>query len=413
MLPLIGWLETHQRHAAWLAAAALVALGCVVYGQTLSRGWVVAPPDDLEWLSMVRGASPADVPSWFVKQPAFFYRPLARVSFYLDYLVWGDNPFGFRLTHLVLYIIAAIALAWLAYEVTRSRLAGFFAACLYEVYPGNWETAYWISTRADLLAAVFVFAALALLLRARRKRRLGLWLGALGCTLAALFSKETGLALVPIVLVWAAIRSPRLRRSGRHWAWTGITLAVLLTMVAGYWALRSEATQMGTQHLARFEHGQLHLRKVIVTGADWWWRPIFIQLYPMVKGAAPGFATLLVEPVRFFDFWGTLALWAGALLLIFRRDARAAAMLLVFYPLAALPASGEAATVPFRRFYYLPAAGGEAVTAFVCWCVLVWCRERWGRWGWLATGLFAALAAEYIWRTAHIIAPLGQRLFGR
>jgi len=409
----LSWLETHPRRAAWLGALILVALACAVYGPTLGRGWVVAPDDDLVWLAMVRGAHLRDLPGWFAHQPAFFYRPLARISFYLDYLLWHDNPLGFRLTNLLLYILAAAALGWLVYEVTRSRLAAFFAATLFEVYPGNWEVAYWISARADILAALLVLAALALLLRARREWRVGPWVGALACAAAALFSKEMGLALPPIVAAWAVLSSPPLRRSGRHWAWTGVTLALMLAMIAGYWILRSHATQMGSQHIAGLTHGQLHLRKAVLMGADWWWTPWIVQVYPLLKGTAPGLAALLVQPVQFITFWGSLALWAAGLALAFGFRARAAALLLLFYPLAILPASMEIAVVPYRRFYYLPTAGGQAMTALVCWAALVVGRRRWPRWGWIAVLLYAGLLGVFARQAAATVAPLGSHLFGR
>ena len=413
ILSLISWFETHPRRASWAAAAALLVLGFATYGQTLNRGWVVAPADDLVWLWMVRGAHLSDIPAWFTHQPAFFYRPLTRISYYLDYVVWDANPFGFRLTHLLLYVAAGAALGWLVYEVTRSRLAAFFAASLYEVYPGNWEAVYWISARADVLAAVFVLAALALLLRARRKRRLSCWLGAIGCTAAALFSKEMGLALPPIVMVWAVINSPPLRKSGRHWIWTGITLALMLGMAAGYWALRSGATPMGAQHLAELQRGELHWRKAILMGGDWWWRILVVQVYPMFRGAAPGLVTLLAAPRQFLDFWGTLVLWGMGLVLVFRHGARPALMLLLFHPLAVLPASGEMAVVPYRRFYYLPVAGSQAVTGLVCWAAVLWCRERWPRWGWAAVSLYLGLLGAFAWNAAATVASLGSHLFGR
>jgi hypothetical protein len=408
-----SWLETHPRRAAWLGALILVALACAVHGQTLSRGFVVAPDDDLVWLGMVRGAHFHDLPGWFTHQPEYFYRPLARISLYLDYLLWHDNPLGFRLTGLLLYILAAAALGWLVYELTRSRLAAFFAATLFEVYPGNWEVAYWISARADILAALFVLAALALLLRAHRERRIGPWLGALACAAAALFSKEMGLALPPIVAAWAVLGSPPLRRSGRHWVWAGVTMMIMLAMVVGYWTLRSHATVMGAQHVAELQHGQLHLRKAILMDGEWWWSPWVVQLYPLLRGAVPGLASLLVAPALFFAYWGSLALWAASLALAFSFSARAAALLLLFYPLALLPASMEIAVVPYRRFYYLPTAGSQAMTALVCLAALVMARQRWPRWGGVAALLYVGLLGVFAGQSAAMVAPLGTHLFGK
>jgi hypothetical protein len=413
MLDVIHYLKVHPRRTTWAAAAALLVLSFAVYGRTLNRGWVVAPADDLIWLGMVRGARLGDLPSWFVHQPFFFYRPLARISYYFDYLIWGDDPFGFRLTHLLLYTAVAAALGWLVYEVTRSRVAGFFAASLYQVYPGNWETAYWVSTRADVLAAGFVLAALALLLRAKRKRRLSYWLGAMGCAAAALFSKEVGLAVPLIVVVWAIISSPRPRRWGKHWMWTGITLALMAAMAAGYWALRSAATPMGGEHLHELTRLHLPVLKALRWGRSWWYRPLVLDSYYIALGAVPGAAQMLVSPLTFIRFWGPLAVWAAALIVVFIRVRRPGLMFLVFHALAALPAVGEIGRVPFRRFFYLSVAGDQALTSLVCWTVLAWCRERWPRWGWAAVSLYLGLLGAFAWNAATRVATLGSHLFGR
>ncbi len=413
MCAIINWLRDHPQRAAWIAAAALVVLGIATYGPTLRAGWVVAPPDDLRWLSMVRDASPADVPSWFVKQPAYFYRPLTRISFYLDYLLWDGNPSGFRLTNLALYIAAAAALGWLVYEATRARLAAFFAATLYEVYPGNWEAAYWISARADILAALFVLAALALLLRARRRWRISHWLGAMACAAAAVFAKESGLALLPLVAVWSVLTSPRLRQSGRHWRWAGITLLALLALAAGYWHLRSVATAMGSQHAAHLAHWPTLLPKALRWGASWWYRPLVLQSYYIAYGAVPGLIMLVVAPLVFISFWGPLLLWAAALVLVLRRAARPALMFFTFHALAVLPALGEIVVVPFRRFFYLPVAGDQALSGLACWVLLAWSRQRWQRWGWVAVTVYLALLIAFAHGAAAATAGLGSRLFGR
>ena len=401
MASILTWLENHPRRGAWIGAAALVLSNFAVWGRTIRTTWVVQPDDDLVWLSMVRGASVADVPSWFVSQPAFYYRPLTRISFYLDSLIWGDRALGFHLTHLLLYAAAAAALGWLVYEVTRSRLAGFFAASLYDVYPLNREVAGWLSARADVLAALFVFASLALLLRARRRRRFSLWLAAIVCAAAALFSKEAGLALLPIVAVWAVVTSPSLRRSGNHWAWAGITLLALLAIAGGYWWLHSTATQMGGLFVSRLLRLELPLAKVLRWGNSWWYGPVVVQSYQIAHGAVPGAAVLLGSPTEFLRFWGMLGIWAGALAMMLRRAARPALMFLPFYALAVLPAVAVIPHAGTRRLFYLPEAGDQVLTALACWTLLVWCRRRWPRWGWLALSVYAALLSGFLWNTVR------------
>lgn len=37
-----------------------------------------------------------------------FYRPIALLSFAVDYKIWGLNPFGFHLTNIILFILTAV-----------------------------------------------------------------------------------------------------------------------------------------------------------------------------------------------------------------------------------------------------------------------------------------------------------------
>src|SRR4029079_8220980 len=51
------------------------------------------------------------------------YRPIAEVTFAIDYLIWGFRPFGFHLTNLLLHLLC-IVLTWkLAIRVFPPRIA--------------------------------------------------------------------------------------------------------------------------------------------------------------------------------------------------------------------------------------------------------------------------------------------------
>lgn len=103
--------------------------------------------------------------------PATFYRPVQNVSFLLDYWVWGLDPFGFRLTNLLLHA----GNGWLLYLVLRTVLpklsagrehftadAGLVAlliALCWLVHPVHNAAVAYIAGRADSLAVGFALAA--------------------------------------------------------------------------------------------------------------------------------------------------------------------------------------------------------------------------------------------------------------
>ena len=50
------------------------------------------------------------------------YQPLSWVTFGLDYLLWGLNPFGYHLTNLVLHVVNAVLFYFLAFRLLSLTL---------------------------------------------------------------------------------------------------------------------------------------------------------------------------------------------------------------------------------------------------------------------------------------------------
>ncbi len=51
------------------------------------------------------------------------YLPVRDLSYALDYALWGENPFGFHLTNLLLYLLNTACV----YSITRQLMATLFA----------------------------------------------------------------------------------------------------------------------------------------------------------------------------------------------------------------------------------------------------------------------------------------------
>jgi len=144
------------------------------------------------------------------------YQPLSWMTFGLDYLLWGMNPFGYHLTNLVLHVANAVLFYFLVLRllslalsapVTPTdyglRVAAGFAALFFAIHPLRVESVAWATERRDVLSGLFFLATLICYLQAARVpqdtyRR---WLGAaLICYGLSLLSKASG-ATLPIVLL--------------------------------------------------------------------------------------------------------------------------------------------------------------------------------------------------------------------
>jgi hypothetical protein len=92
-------------------------------------------------------------------EPVYF-RPITVVSFYLDWLIWQFNPFGYHLTNWVLHLVATILVYALLLRLRLGWLAALAGASLFAVLPFNAVTATWISQRSDALALIGILGGL-------------------------------------------------------------------------------------------------------------------------------------------------------------------------------------------------------------------------------------------------------------
>ncbi|MBX7223512.1 MAG: hypothetical protein K1Y36_26600 [Blastocatellia bacterium] len=88
------------------------------------------------------------------------YNPLQRLSYMLDFAVWGGSAEGFRSTNYLLHWGAAFG-AWLFFrDLTRSQTTAWIVALWFAIHPTRVESVVWLAERKDVLAAFFGFAAL-------------------------------------------------------------------------------------------------------------------------------------------------------------------------------------------------------------------------------------------------------------
>ena len=177
-----------------------------------------------------------------------FYRPIQRLSFVADYQFFGfDNPGGWHLTSVLIHAGAAVALFFLAEKLLAPAMAGRLSetarrtwalgvSLLWAIHPLHTSAVTYVAGRADPLAALFGFTALALgLTSLEGPRRVWLWrLGSVACFGLAILSKESG---GMFLVIWALVLAWR-RADGRSLA---IWAALVTAVVGGYCSLRYTA----------------------------------------------------------------------------------------------------------------------------------------------------------------------------
>ena len=96
------------------------------------------------------------------------YSPLHLLSYILDYIFGGLNPFAFHLSSNLWGGLVAGFVFLLALALTGNRLVAIAAAVLFILHPAHVEAIAWISSRKDLVAAAFALPSLLAYLRYRQ-----------------------------------------------------------------------------------------------------------------------------------------------------------------------------------------------------------------------------------------------------
>jgi hypothetical protein len=142
-------------------------------------------------------------------------RPMVNLSYAIDHRIWGDTPFGFHLTSLLLHVLNVILLFQVGWRFTLDLqhtrgpqtvgpisplVVAFTAATLFAVHPLMSEAVAYISGRSELLCAAFFLSAALCTRRWMLHQGTKWWVLTVVFWLAALLSKEIA-AMYPLVMM--------------------------------------------------------------------------------------------------------------------------------------------------------------------------------------------------------------------
>lgn len=170
------------------------------------------------------------------------YRPVALASFVVDFQLWGRRAAGFHFTSIIWHALATFAVFRACLRWMSGRTAWVLAA-IWCAHPVGAEAVAWINGRSETFCVLFGAAGIAVACNGDRGVTFLRWLGVALCMAFALFSKETGLIFVPVIVLLGAEAS---KQNGQGY-FNGLAL-MLLAVVAGavgYFYLRNQALQGG------------------------------------------------------------------------------------------------------------------------------------------------------------------------
>ena len=402
--------------ATWWSLLGLVGLVLAAYGQTAHFDLVLDEPVIVTGDLMGRAragwweilSSPQSAYLGDISGANQMYRPVLALSLAVERTVWGMRPGGLHLTSVLAHLAVVILLWHLAWRMTGSAGAAFAAGALLAVHPSAVEgVALALGARMDLFAGLGM-AAVVLLLR-DCLRPGGSWrlAGALLCFAFALGSKETALAIPPLV-TWAAVAYPE---------WFGVSPARpgwrrLAARVAPFWVvlglyLALRHTVMGGLPSLPLHPAELPGRALLALVAVATYARMTLLPRPVSPSAL---LSRVAPPAGLADGRVLLGLVAVGLLvaglLWLQRRHPPSALALGWYAAALVPTSN---LMPIYWEHAVYVAERSLYPALVGWCLFVatglhalWSRagSRPLRSAWLARSIGAAVVGTFLVVTA-------------
>jgi len=334
--------------------------------------------DDVRLINSLLNADDFSLKDLFISNSSgTYYRPLLMLTFIMDKYVWGleasfmhlENIFLHLGNSLLVFFLARRLLAALSIPFSFSPLV---AALLFGLHPIATETVNWVSGRTDLLAGFFVLSALLMFIEgmqtgtvaslvpemsSKKEKARGLTLrpyifGLLGAIalLAGCLSKESALFILPLILLWSvappkdvrAVAPLPLRRYYLlMYAAAGFCYLFLRWLaLSGGDKIVKTVTLVGTDMQKNLSYGFLTVFKVVTSSAGFYFKKLILPL-PLNFG---------INSISPHYFWLGLAVLAGAIWCLYRRDTYS------YLLLAAFLLTSSAFILPILKFTWTPYA---------------------------------------------------------
>jgi len=186
----------------YLILFGILILAAIVFSNTLDNDFIMGWDDEEQ---VVNNQDIKEL-SWDNTKTIFkifyvgMYQPLTTLTYALNYKISGMDAKVFHATNLFLHLINIVLVFLLFYRLTARADIPLIISALFAVHPMNVESIAWVSTRSNLLYALFYLLSLIAYLRFLKSKKV-LFIGlTLLFFIFSLLSKASALSL-PFVLI--------------------------------------------------------------------------------------------------------------------------------------------------------------------------------------------------------------------
>jgi protein O-mannosyl-transferase len=223
----------------------------LTYASTFTFGWVYDDPPqipqnpNLQW-SRLGFLFTHQLWASMSGSQGRFYRPFLSLWFLINKTLFGLNPHGFHVTSVLTHVTATALAFFIARRLLKDAGSALLAAAIFGLHPLQAESASWISSVNDPLAAALCFASFLTYKKAAalQRRAVAWWVLSGLLFLAALLTKEVSVVLPGIILIdfWSNSLSPDSPKPPPSTLHFSLTIISIYGLVAALWlSLRSYA----------------------------------------------------------------------------------------------------------------------------------------------------------------------------
>ncbi len=176
----------------------IIALAALFYYPTLKSYFIV---DDFMWLEVVADRGLSQIGSFFTDvRSVGFYRPFIKLSFWLDYCIYGINQQGYHITNIILHCINIVLVFMLIMRLCKNNKTAILSCLIFALHPMHTESISYLSGRTELIHGLFYLTCLLSFigyLGNQSNRRLNYL--SLAAFILSLLTKETAVSLIIIL----------------------------------------------------------------------------------------------------------------------------------------------------------------------------------------------------------------------
>jgi protein O-mannosyl-transferase len=225
--------DPKPRFRQWGIPLLIAACAVIAFYPVLQNGFVNWDDDqNLLENPFYRGLHWTNIRWMFTTFHMGHYQPFSWLTFSLDYLLWGMDPFGYHLTNLILHAANGMLVYFVALRLlvmaapisnpTMLQLAAGFSALVFAIHPLRVESVAWATERRDVLSGFFLLLTVISYLKAVGPEisRTGWrrWIAvAASLYVLSLLAKASGMTLPLVLLILDVYPLRRLGQPSTGW----------------------------------------------------------------------------------------------------------------------------------------------------------------------------------------------------